>query len=139
MKKFAFLIGIIAVCMMSSKSFSQVTVECFGNYSITDQNPQAGDYYDLRIEVTSLNPSTGFSSDWIEPYPNNYFLIGQTVYPVQFVTPVSLNYYTMTIIAKKYDINNNLIATRSGYSHGELIYLSGIYYLTAYNTITVPY
>ena len=139
MKKYIFLIGIIAACMMSSKSFSQVTVECFGNYVITDQNYQTDQYYDVRIEVTSLYPSTGYSSDWIVYAPGQYPLTGQTVYPVQYVIPQSLNYYTMTIIATKYDINNNPIVTRSGYSHGELIYLFGIYYLTAYYTINVPF
>jgi hypothetical protein len=136
MKKFVFLIGIIAACMMSSKSFSQVTVECFGNYVTTDPNYQSGDTYKVRIEVTSLYPSTGYSAYWYDSTPGNYTLTGQTAYPVQYVDPASTNYYTMTIIVIKY-YNGNPTAIRSGSSYGELTYLSGIYYLTAFNTINV--
>jgi hypothetical protein len=139
MKKFVLLIGIIAACMMSLNSFSQiqVTANCSGSYVITDPNYNSStDSYEVILEVTSLYPSTGFSSYWSEPSPNPYNFSNLLVYPVEYLSPVNLNYYNMIIIVYKYR-SGTLYATRSGSSYGGFTFLSGTYYLTAYNTINV--
>jgi hypothetical protein len=138
MKKFVFLIGIIAACLMSLNSFSQiqVTATCEGNYVITDPNYVPGtDTYEVKLEVTSLYPSTGISAPWYET-PSTWPLNGVLVYPVEYLSPVSLNYYNMIIIVDKY-VSGVYSATRTGSSYGGFTVMLSTYYLTAYNTINV--
>lgn len=136
MKKFSFLISIIAACMMSfNASASYQTATPIANFFINDPNWVSGDQYDVAVEVISLYPSDSYAIVGSFTVANQWFQIPSsiTLNNVWYQgPPISTSYYIMKIWVSK-----NGGTWRYGWSNASMTSVPGAYYVTAYGNITI--
>lgn len=124
MKKIVLAIALSIVCLIPFSLQSQINPDCTGYLKIIDDNPQAGDYYEVIIRVETTSPS---ASDWEYVAQYSYSTSNQAFGPVQVFevpkpVPVPPNFYTISLYAVKYDVyhtdqgsaNNSSLATLDG-------------------------